>query len=111
MRPPALGQGRLSHACLSDVDGVVLPAPAEHLHGALQLVLAPDQRVDAPVGGPRDQVDAVGGERIVGQAAVLLVALGLRVQLVVAAAMRAQPALIPDLQGAVGDETGAGRGG
>ena len=100
----ALGQRRLAHARLAHVDGIVLAAAAEHLHRPLQLVLAPDQRVDASLGRALDQVDAIGGERVVGRAAILVVALRLRVQLVVASAVGAQAAVVADLECPVRDE-------
>src|SRR5436853_128955 len=81
-----------------------LAAAAEHLHRPLQLVLAPDQRVDASLGRTLDQVDAIGGERVVGQATLLVVALWLRVQLVVASPMGAQAAVVADLERPVRDE-------
>src|SRR3989442_632077 len=62
------------------------------------------RRVDASLGRALDQVDAIGGERVVGQAAVLVVALRLRVQLVVASAMGAQAAVVADLERPVRDE-------
>ncbi len=42
-----LGDGRLADARLADVDGVVLQPAAEHLDGALEDLLAADERVDA----------------------------------------------------------------
>ena len=100
----ALGESGLSNAGLAHVDGIVLPAPAEHLHGALQLVLAPHQRIDPTFGCALDEIDAVGGKRVVGQPAVLVVALRLRMQLVVVSGVGPEPALVADLEGAVGDE-------
>ena len=87
---------------LADVDRVVLPPPAEDLDGPLDLRLAAHERVEPAVGGARDQIDAIGGERIVGQAAVLVVALRLRVQLVVVS-RRPHAGLVPHFQSAVRD--------
>ena len=55
----ALGDGGLSHARFSHVDGVVLQPAAEHLDGALEDLLPADQGVDAA--GPRflREVDGV----------------------------------------------------
>ena len=52
-----LGDGRLAHARVADVDRVVLEAPAEHLQRALQDILAADQGL------------AFAGARLVGQLA------------------------------------------
>lgn len=41
--------GGLNDARLADEERIVLAAAAEHLHDALDLGLAPDQRIDAPV--------------------------------------------------------------
>ncbi|ABA48459.1 200 kDa antigen p200, putative [Burkholderia pseudomallei 1710b] len=45
----AFGDRRLADARLADEERIVLAAAAEHLHDALDLGLAPDQRIDAPV--------------------------------------------------------------
>src|SRR5262249_55103857 len=47
----ALDDGRLPDPRIADEDRVVLPPPAEHVDGALELARAPDQRVDAAGGG------------------------------------------------------------
>ena len=44
----ALGDGRLAHARLADVERIILAAPAQDLDRALDLDRAPDQRIDAP---------------------------------------------------------------
>ncbi len=71
----ALDDGRLAHARVAHEDGVVLPPPAEHVDGALELALAADERVDAARGRLRDQVDGEGAERIARRAGALLVVL------------------------------------
>ena len=58
------GQRRLADARLADEQRVVLPAPAQHLHHALELERAADQRIDLPRRGARDQVGRKGLERI-----------------------------------------------
>ena len=47
----AFGDRGLAHAGLAHEDGVVLAAPAEHLDGPLELLLAADQRIDAAGAG------------------------------------------------------------
>src|SRR5204862_8558 len=49
LRQP-LDDGRLAHARLADQDGVVLLAPRQNLHHALDFLLAPDGRVELPLG-------------------------------------------------------------
>src|SRR6266478_6472673 len=71
----ALDDGRLAHARVAHEDGVVLPPPAEHVDGALELALAADERIDAARGRLRDQVDGEGAERIARRAGALLVVL------------------------------------
>ncbi len=63
--PPreALGDRRLADARLADEHGVVLPPPAEDLNGAIELVVAADQWVDASLGCFGDQI---GSERFEG---------------------------------------------
>ena len=82
----ALGQplddGRLAHAGLADQHRVVLGAPREDLHDPLDLVLAPDDRVELALGGELGEVAA----ELVEQLARLLVA---------ALAARALPLLAP----------------
>ena len=73
----ALGDRRLADAGLADIERVVLGAAAQHLDGALDLVLAADQRIDPALAGLLVEIDAVGGQRLValldrGLAAVLL---------------------------------------
>ena len=60
----ALGDRGLADARIADIERVVLGAAAQHLDGAVDLLLAPDQRVDAAVLGLLVEVDAVGLERI-----------------------------------------------
>ncbi len=73
----ALGDGGLADAGLADIERVVLGAAAEDLDRALDLVLAPDQRVDLAGGRLLVEVDAIGRERVLVAPARLLLALGL----------------------------------
>ena len=57
----SLGDGGLADPGLADIEGVVLAPPAQHLDGAFQFVLAPDQGIDAPLAG---LLVEVGGEVI-----------------------------------------------
>src|SRR5262249_4481822 len=66
--------GRLAAPGSTDEDGVVLPPPAEHVDGALELALSADQWIDAARRGLLDQVDGEAGQRIARRRAVLLVA-------------------------------------
>src|SRR5207302_9163297 len=86
----------------TDVDRVVLPPPAEDLDGPLDLRLAADERVEAAVRGARDQVDAIGGERVIGEAAIFFIALRLSMQLVIVS-RRPHAGLVPNFQRAVRD--------
>ena len=61
----ALGDRRLADAGLADIERIVLGPAAQHLDGALDLVLAADQRIDAALAGLLVEVDAVGGQRLV----------------------------------------------
>ena len=72
----ALGQRGLAHAGFADVERVVLAAPAQHLDGALDFVVAADQRVDLALAG---QFVEVGGELLerVALGFTALLALGL----------------------------------
>src|SRR5215469_18341014 len=46
----ALGKRRLSYTRIADIDGIVFPAPAQHLNCALKLRLAADQRINMTFG-------------------------------------------------------------
>ena len=59
----ALGDGGLADAGLADQDGVVLAAAGEDLDGLLDLLRAPDHRVDAALGRVGGQVAAKAVER------------------------------------------------
>ena len=48
----ALGDRRLADAGLADIERVVLGAAAQDLDGALDLVLAADQRIDPAIAAP-----------------------------------------------------------
>ena len=58
-----LGDGGLADAGVTDIDRVVLRAPAQHLDGAAQLGIAPDQRIDLAGLGLGVEVDAEIGQR------------------------------------------------
>ena len=55
----ALGNGGLAHAGIPDKEGVVLAPAAEHLNTALDLGIAPDQRVDIPGTRLGVEIDAI----------------------------------------------------
>ena len=65
----ALDDGRLADARVADEERVVLAAAREDLDGAVDLVLAADQRIDAALGGFLPEVDAVRRERILRRVA------------------------------------------
>ena len=102
-----LGERRLPDACFSDEYGVVLAASAQNLDGPLDLVVAPDQRVDVTLFGSRDQIRAVRFQGIL-QRIVLVVAEGTfplaarGVRFVVLIAIFVSAAVL-DLGDAVGD--------
>ncbi|MCY1518282.1 hypothetical protein D9M68_529940 [compost metagenome] len=58
------GDGGLAHPRLADQQRVVLAAPRENLRDPLDFVLAPDQRIDAPLASQFVQVAGIGIERI-----------------------------------------------
>ncbi len=58
-----LGQGGLADPRVADKDGIVLAPAAEHLHGALDLGLAADERVKLSLAGLADQIRGVHLER------------------------------------------------
>ena len=60
----ALGDGGLADAGIADIKRVVLGPPAQHLDGALDLAVAPDQRIDPARLGLLVEVDAIGVERL-----------------------------------------------
>ena len=61
----ALGDRGLADARLADIERVVLGTAAQHLDGALDLMLAADQRIDAAFAGLLVEIDAIGGQRLV----------------------------------------------
>ena len=77
-----LGDCGLADPGIADIERVVLRPPAQDLDRALDLGLAPDQRVDAAALGLFVQIDAIGVERVMAAllrlfaAFVLLRALG-----------------------------------
>ena len=54
------GDRRLADAGIAHVERIVLGPAAQHLDGAVDLGMAPDERIDAPVLGLLVQVDAIG---------------------------------------------------
>ncbi len=82
----AFGDRRLADAGVAHIERVVLVAPAEHLDGALQLKLAPDQRIDLAGARLGVQVDAPGFERALLAARRLLGVVGLAARLLARAA-------------------------
>ena len=61
----ALDDGRLADARLADQHGVVLRAPAEHLHRPADLLVAADDRVELALPRQLDEVAAVALQRLV----------------------------------------------
>ncbi len=72
----ALDDGGLADAGLADQHGVVLASTTQHLDHALDLGVAADEQLDAAGRGLGVEVDGVGGERVVGEALVVLVVVG-----------------------------------
>ena len=62
-----LGERRLADAGLADVERIVLAPPAQHLDGALDLGLAPDQRIDPALRRAAVEVRGVVLERAAGR--------------------------------------------
>ena len=91
-RGEPLGERRLPDAGIADEHRVVLAAPAENLHGALELGAAPDQRVELAVAGAFGEVDGVRGERIARRAAAAFAGARLGVTRRFAGARPAPPA-------------------
>ena len=60
----ALGDGGLADARVADEQRIVLLTAAEDLDGAVDLLLAADQRVDLAFAGFLVEVDAIGVERV-----------------------------------------------
>ena len=69
----AVGDRRLADARIAHVDRVVLAAPAQHVNRALDLHLAPDQRVGLAVAGFLHQVGRERFQRILGRPRVAVV--------------------------------------
>jgi len=61
----ALGNGRLAHPRFPDVDGVVLGAAAEDLHGPLEDVIPADEGIQLPRPGLLHQLRREGGQNLV----------------------------------------------
>src|SRR5487761_217304 len=70
-----LGDGGLANTGIADVERIVLRAAAQDLDGAIDLGLAPNQRVDLAVARLLVEVDAISVERVVGALWLLLGAL------------------------------------
>src|SRR6185437_16352209 len=85
----AFGDRRLADARVTDVERVVLRAPAQDLNCAVDLRLATDERVDLAVLRLLVQVDAIRIERIVAALLLLLVAALLLVRTLNATRLRA----------------------
>jgi hypothetical protein len=75
--------GRLADSGITNQHGIVLATTAQHLNRALDLVIAPDQRVDVARLGAFVEVRAKRLQRIAADA-VLVIALGLVVRLATA---------------------------
>jgi hypothetical protein len=86
---------RLAHAGLTDVKRIVLATAAQHLDGALDLVLAADQRIDLALQRQLVEVGSVFAERI-----ALALAAFIRIAL---AAGHAGRGFVADLGDAVGN--------
>ena len=85
------GDRGLADAGLADVQRIVLLPPAEHLDGAVDLLLAADQRIDLAVLRLLVEVDAIGFERVallLRLAVAAIAALGVAVLVVAAHAAR-----------------------
>ena len=67
----ALDDGGLADAGFADEHGVVLRAPAEHLHDAADLVVSPDDGVEPTLAGGGGEVGAVLLERLAALLRVL----------------------------------------
>src|SRR5690606_41379399 len=63
LREPLDNRG-LADARLADQHGVVLRAPLQDLHGAANLVVAPDDRIELALRGALGQIDRVFLERL-----------------------------------------------
>ena len=72
----AFGERRLAHARVADKHRVVLAAPAEDLHRALELVGTANQRIELTGAGSGGQVGRVGGQRVACGGAAALAAAG-----------------------------------
>ena len=83
------GDRRLADAGIAHIERIVLVAAAKHLDGALQLKLAPDQRIDLPGARLGVQIDAPGFERALLAARRLLGVVGFAARLLARAAHRA----------------------
>ena len=87
------GDRRLADAGVADEQRIVLLAAAQHLDGAGDLGVAPDQRIDLALARLLVEVDAIGFERV---ALLLVLVAGLGVGVLVDAAHRlASPRALP----------------
>src|SRR4029453_17311559 len=94
----ALRQRRLPDAALTHEDRVVLAPPREHVHRALELGLAPDQRIELPRSRQLREVRGERLERVGGDLALLR-----RGALAGARALPAPARLRPELRLAAAD--------
>ncbi len=78
----ALDDGRLADARLADQHRIVLGAPLQHLHGAADLVVAADHRIELARLGALGQIDRVLLERLAALLGVRVVDLLAAAQLV-----------------------------
>ena len=60
----SLGERGLADSSLADEHGIVLAPAQQHVHRALEFLLAADQRIDFAVSGALGQIDCVGVERL-----------------------------------------------
>src|SRR5207248_10027486 len=70
----ALGDRRLADTGVTDIERVVFRAPAQDLDRAVDLRLAPDQRIDLTALCLLVEVDAIGVERVVAALLAFLTA-------------------------------------
>ena len=102
------GERRLADAGLADQQRVVLPPPAEHLHHALELGLAADQRIDLPLAARADQIGGKRLERIRGARLVARLRLARRARLGLRCRARSRAAASADRRPACGGSTTRG---
>src|SRR5207249_9963003 len=72
----ALRYGRLAHARLPDIDGVILPSSAQHLDGAFDLRVTPNEWIDLVGFGAFDQVHGERGQWLASSGSGVLIRIG-----------------------------------